>query len=206
MVSKWGNKGLSMIHGLVTVISTKQHFIQAQNSILVPTKKKRKWPYVVTIGLTKMLGKKTFNICESASRSYCVVLQVASLLYVLHHGALHVAFQHIHHSHGDANCGSCAPGASECWGGTWCHQYCRQHHYWRKRANRYLPMLAILFLFISDQNHWHRSQILLRSGRVVWFVLPMILVHSFSFCIVIFLSKLKESFKMWWKKWSWETI
>lgn len=111
---------------------------------------------MLTIWLVKMLGKKAFSICESASKSHCVSLQVASLLYVLHHGAFHVAFQHIHHSHGDADCGGSAPGTSECWGGAWCHQYYRQHHYWRKRVNRYLPVLVFFFFsFISDQNHWY---------------------------------------------------
>lgn len=32
--------------------------------------------------------------------------------------------------------------------------------------------------------------------RAVWFVLPNILVHSFSFCMVIFLSKMKDSFTL----------
>lgn len=120
---------------------------------------------MLTIWLVKMLGKKAFSICESASKSHCVSLQVASLLYVLHHGAFHVAFQHIHHSHGDANCGGSAPGTSECWGGAWCHQYYRQHHYWRKRVNRYLPVLVFFFFLIYQ---WPESliytiQILSRS-------------------------------------------
>lgn len=151
LVSKWGSKGFSVIYDLMTILNTRQHFIYAHNSILVPKKK----PYMLTILLIKRLGRKAFSICISASKSHCVTLQVASLLYVLHHGAFHVAFQHIHHSHGDANCGGSAPGASECWGGAWCHQYCRQHHYWRKQANRYLPILTILFSFISDQNDWY---------------------------------------------------
>lgn len=67
-----------------------------------------------------------------------VALQVAPMLYVLHHSALHVAFQHLQHSHGDADCGGSAPGAGECWGGVWGHHHCRQHHCWRKQANRYL--------------------------------------------------------------------
>lgn len=164
LISRWGSKQLPMMHCLMTVLSTRQHFICAQHGVLAPTKRKR--PRVVISWLMKMLGKETFNISERASRRFpCVVFQVASLLYVLHHGALHVAFQHIHHSHGDANRGGSAPGASECWGGAWGHQYCRQHHYWRKRANRYLSILAILFSFVYQ---WPDSliciiQILLRS-------------------------------------------
>lgn len=151
---------------------------------------------MLTIWLVKMLGKKAFSICESASKSHCVSLQVASLLYVLHHGAFHVAFQHIHHSHGDADCGGSAPGTSECWGGAWCHQYYRQHHYWRKRVNRYLPVLVFFFSHLSvtriiDIYYSNSVQV-----RAVWFVLPNILVHSFSFCMVIFLSKMKDSFTL----------
>lgn len=63
----------------------------------------------------KLLDKEAFNISESAPKRFpCLAFQVASLLHVLHHSALHVAFQHIHHSHGDANRGSSSPGASEC--------------------------------------------------------------------------------------------
>lgn len=68
----------------------------------------------------------------------CAALQAAAVLYVLHHGALHVAFQHLHHSHGDANRGGSAPGAGECWGGGRGHHHTKQHHCWRKQANRYL--------------------------------------------------------------------
>lgn len=160
----WGSKWLPVIHCLMTVLSTRQSFICTQYDILAPTKRKRH--RVVISWLMKTLGKEALNISESASRRFpCVVLQVASLLYVLHHGALHVAFQHIHHSHGDANRGSSAPGASECWGGARGHQYCRQHHYWRKRANRYLSMLAILFSFVSQwlDSLIHIIQILSRS-------------------------------------------
>lgn len=83
-------------------------------------------------------------------------LQVAPLLYVLHHGALHVALQHLHHSHGDANRGGSAPGAGECWGGVRGRHNCRQHHCWRKQANRYLSVLAFtLFSFVSDETCWY---------------------------------------------------
>lgn len=95
----------------------------------------------------------------------CAALQVAPLLYVLHHGALHVAFQHLHHSHGDANRGGSAPGASECWGGVRGHHDCRQHRCRRKQANRYLSVLTTLFSFIYQ---WpdlltHIIQLLSRS-------------------------------------------
>lgn len=179
----------------MTVLSTRQHFIYTKHGILAPTK--RKIPCVVISWLVKMLGKEAFNISESSSRKFsCVVFQVASLLYVLHHSALHVAFQHIHHSHGDANRGGSAPGASECWGGAWGHQYCRQHHYWRKQANRYLSILAIFFLIclpatrLIDTHYSNAVEV-----RAVWLVLAKMLVHTLSFCTLIFLQKNGRSFQ-----------
>lgn len=145
----------------------------------------------------KMLGREAFNISESSSRRFsCVVFQVASLLYVLYHSALHVAFQHIHYSHGDANRGGSAPGASECWGGAWGHQYCRQHHYWRKRANRYLSILAIFFLICLSvtrliDTHYSNSV----EVRAVWLVLPKMLVHTLSFHFLIFIKKNERRFQ-----------
>lgn len=167
------------------------------------THKKKKTPCTCRLTNENVRQGNLYCIWKCLKRLPCVVLQVASLLYVLHHIALHVAFQYIHHSHGDANRGGSAPGASECWGGVWGHQYCRQHHYWRKRANRYLSIMAILFSSLCHRPDMliHIIQILLRSElsdlyhQRQWSVL---------FILWYFFWKMKENFEMWWENWNWE--
>lgn len=60
--------------------------------------------------------------------------QAAALLHVLHHDAVHVALQHVHHRHGHAHRGGRAAGAGQCRGGA---ARGRQRQRRRGRAHQY---------------------------------------------------------------------